>query len=219
MINKVFCYSDEVAKKNGIKKEIIYKLILMAIIFIIMICLVLVFSSYSFLILLVGFFIIIFISIKLASNYSMAKLIGYAIDNEGNLLQVIMLNHIDNVSTSGNILGQSVGGNFGQSVGIFSDSMDSANRLNKNMLSMSDPEFVLNAIKNAHTSENIQVFKFEKVYSIIDKKTKIMVKCDRRFIKNNKLYKKKIIITKSYTMFDELVNCLKKLNNSYNIQN
>ena len=218
-VNRVFCYSKEVAKQNGNKLPIL-ALVLSTILGM---------FAFAGLAAIMGdsfngvMFAIVFIAwLSLIIYYSIilglrlrSRMTGYATDTEGRIFRAMTVNNgqglylggiavggiIDQLVGNDSSLGESLGGTVGAVTQFYS--------MNRSAKYMSHPEIVAKMIELAPNITGAEVIEVLKVYSIINKKKSIEIKCDFRNLKNNKIkYNKILVIEKSFNMFDDLVNAL-----------
>lgn len=218
-VNRVFCYSKEVAKQNGNKLPIL-ELILSAILGIVAFTSLAVVMRDSFndiifaIVLIVWLSLIIYYSIILNLRLR-SKITGYATDTEGRIFKAMTMNNgqglylggvaaggmIDQIVGNDSNLGESLGGAVGAVAQFYS--------LNRSAKYMSHPEIVAKMIELAPNITGAEVIEILKVYSIINRKKSIKIRCDYRNLRNNKIkYNKNLVIEKSFNMFDNLETVL-----------
>lgn len=140
---------------------------------------------------------------------------GYATDTEGRIFRAMTINNgqglyiggisaggiIDQLAGNNSNLGKNLGGTVGAIAQFYS--------MNRSAKYMSHPEVIAKMVESAPNIIGAEVYEILKVSSIINRKKFIKIKCDYRILRNNKIkYNKKLIIEKSYNMFDDLVNAL-----------
>jgi len=216
MVNRVFCYSKDIAKKNGNRLPFL-ELVLLTIIFIVIIIasailfetmILLVISMIIFMVLLIYYSILLGLRMR-------SRMIGYALDNNGRIFKAMAMNNgqglyfggvavgglIDQVAGNDSNLGESLGGAVGAFAQFYA--------MNRSAKYMSHPEIVAQMVEQAPNITGAEVFEILNVYSIMKKKKSIKVNCDYRIIRTNKIkYRKNITIEKSYKMYEDLINAL-----------
>ena len=218
-VNRVFCYSKEVAKQNGNKLPIL-ALILSTILGMVAFVGLAVIMGDSFngvmftLVFIVWLSLIIYYSIILGLRLR-SRMTGYATDTEGRIFKAMTINNgqglyfggvaaggmIDQLVGNDSSLGESLGGTVGAAAQFYS--------MNRSAKYMSHPEIVAKMVEEAPNITGAEVIEILKVYSIINKKKSIKIKCDYRNLRNNKIkYNKSLVIEKSFNMFDDLANAL-----------
>ena len=225
MVNRVFCYSEEYAKKNGCFVSI-KSIILSASIIGILLCFGIVFMAIFsvtnennsiglFPILISLFLVFAFSYIIQLSKKMRAKLIGYAIDNEGKIYQATKLNYNGGLYLEGIIAGDlvdkitnnnsNIGANIGGMVGVTSQFYT----LNKSTKIMTNPEIIAQIVENGEKISGAKVIEILKTYQYIDKGKYVKVNCDYKLLRGNKiLYNKPIKIYKAYNCFNDLINII-----------
>lgn len=216
IVNRVFCYSKDVAKKNGIRLPII-ELILLTVIFIIWsLFSVMIFES------MMPFYISMMVFIALLIYYStilglrmMSRMTGYATDTNGRIFKAMTLNNgqglyfggvavggfLDQLAGRDSNIGKSLGGAVGAATQFYS--------MNRSAKYMSNPEIVAKMVECAPDITGAEVFEILKVYGIFNRNKSIKVKCDYKVLSTNKVkYGKTLTIEKSFNMFDDLVGIL-----------
>lgn len=219
MINRVFCYSKNVANENGNKLPII-QLILTTILGIIAIVVLAAAMGSDFNILLyilvisgwLGF--LLYYSIVLGIRMR-TRMTAYATDTNGRIFKAMSVNNgqglyfggvsagglVDQLSGSDSGLGESIGGAVGAAAQIYS--------MNRSAKYMSQPEIVARMVESAPNITGAEVFEILKVYSIIDKGKSVKINCDYRILRTNKIkYAKNLTIEKSFNMFNDLIGLL-----------
>lgn len=218
-VNRVFCYSKEVAKQNGNKLPIL-ALILSTILGMVAFVGLAVIMGDSFdgvmftLVFIVWLSLIIYYSIILGLRLR-SRMTGYATDIEGRIFKAMTINNgqglyfggvaaggmIDQLVGNDSSIGESLGGAVGAATQFYS--------MNRSAKYMSHPEIVAKMVESAPNITGAEVIEILKVYSIINKKKSIKIKCDYRNLRNNKIkYNKSLVIEKSFNMFDDLANAL-----------
>lgn len=223
MINRVFCYSEDEAKKNGcfssIKKILLFTVSATLIFCFIIIMTVVLFddafeNSFGlFAIEMIAFLVIVFyVAIKFSLGMR-AKLIGYATDTEGRIYQATKLNNgeelyigglaagslIDTIAKNSSNIGRDLGGAIGAGAQFYT--------MYKSAQVMSNPEIIAKMVENGQNISGAMVIEILKVHSYIDKNRCVKLRCDYRFLKNGKIkYNKTLTIYKAYNYFNDLIN-------------
>jgi len=216
IVNRVFCYSKEVAKKNGIRLPII-ELVLLTVVFIIwMIVSAMIFES------MILFTISIIIFMTLLIYYSVIlglrlrnRMTGYATDTNGRIFKVMTVNNgqglyfggvaagglIDQIAGNDSGIGESLGGAVGAAAQFYA--------MNRSAKYMSHPEIVAKIVESAPNITGAEVFEILKVHSITDQGKTVKVNCDYKILRTNKIkYAKNLTIEKAFNMFDDLISVL-----------
>lgn len=216
IVNRVFCYSKEVAKKNGIRLPII-ELVLLTVVFIIwMIVSAMMFES------MILFTISIIIFMTLLIYYSVIlglrlrnRMTGYATDTNGRIFKAMTVNNgqglyfgsvaagglIDQLAGNDSGIGQSLGGAVGAAAQLYA--------MNRSANYMSHPEIVAKIVESAPNITGAEVFEILKVHSITDQGKTVKVNCDYKILRTNKIkYAKNLKIEKAFNMFDDLISVL-----------
>lgn len=216
IVNRVFCYSKEVAKKNGIRLPII-ELVLLTVVFIIwMIVSAMMFES------MILFTISIIIFMTLLIYYSVIlglrlrnRMTGYATDTNGRIFKAMTVNNgqglyfggaavgglIDQLAGNDSGVGQDLGGAVGAAAQLYA--------MNHSANYMSHPEIVAKIVESAPNITGAEVFEILKVHSITDQGKTVKVNCDYKILRTNKIkYAKNLTIEKAFNMFDDLISVI-----------
>lgn len=213
IVNRVFCYSKDVAKKNGIRLPIL-ELILLTVVFIVwfIVSAMLFESMIPFTISMIVFMtLVIYYSILLGLRMR-SRMTGYATDTNGRIFKAMTVNNgqglyfggvaagglIDQLAGSDSNIGESLGGAVGTAAQFYA--------MNRSAKYMSNPEIVAKMVESAPNIIGAEVFEILKVYDIVNRNKSIKVKCDYKVLRTNKVkYGKNLTIEKSFNMFDDLV--------------
>jgi len=218
VVNRVFCYSKEMAQKYGNKLPIL-QLVLTTILGIVaFVALSIIMGDVSItlflLVFLIWFGILIYYSIILGLRMR-NRMTGYATDTNGRIFKVMTINNgqglyfggvsvggmIDQLAGNESGIGESLGGTIGAAAQFYS--------MNRSAKYMSHPEIVAKMVESAPNITGALVFEILKVYSITDKGKSLKVKCDYTILGTNKIkYEKNLTIEKSFNMLDDLINAL-----------
>lgn len=216
IVNRVFCYSKEVAKKNGIRLPIL-ELVLLTVIFIVWIIVsVMIFES------MIPFTISMIVFMTLLIYYSVIlglrmrnRMTGYATDTNGRIFKAMTVNNgqglyfggaaagglIDQLAGNDSNLGRDLGGAIGAAAQFYA--------MNRSANYMSHPEIVAKMVESAPNITGAEVYEILKVYSITDKGKTVKVNCDYKILRTNKIkYAKNLTIEKAFNMFDDLIGVL-----------
>lgn len=216
IVNRVFCYSKDVAKKNGIRLPIL-ELVLLTVIFIVWIIVsAMMFES------MIPFTISMIIFMTLLIYYSVIlglrlrnRMTGYATDTNGRIFKAMTVNNgqglyfggvaagglIDQLAGSDSGIGESLGGAVGAAAQFYA--------MNRSANYMSHPEIVAKMVESAPNITGAEVFEILKVHSITDKGKTVKVNCDYKILRTNKIkYAKNLTIEKAFNMFDDLIGVL-----------
>jgi hypothetical protein len=217
MVNRVFCYSKEVAKQNGNKLPIM-QLVLTTIIFIVALVAFAVFlpeNDLIFILLMFVFFgIIIYFSVILGIRMR-TRMTGWATTNDGRIFKVMTVNNgqglyfggiaagsmIDQLIGNNSNIASNLGGTLGAAGELYS--------MNKSAQYMSHPEIVAKIVEEAPNVTGAEVYEILKVNSITDGSRSIKMNCDYKIVRTGKVkYNKNMSVEKSYNQMNDLVNIL-----------
>ena len=216
IVNRVFCYSKEVAKKNGIRLPII-ELVLLTVGFIIWIIVnaMMLESGTLFTISIIIFMtLLIYYSLILGLRMS-NRMTGYATDTNGRIFKAMTVNNgqglyfggvaagglIDQIAGNDSGIGESLGGAVGAAAQFYA--------MNRSAKYMSHPEIVAKIVESAPNITGAEVFEILKVHSITDRGKTVKVNCDYKILRTNKIkYAKNLTIEKAFNMFDDLISVL-----------
>lgn len=228
MINRVFCYSDEEAKRNG-NSVSIGKMILQVIgmLLLLVVAMFLCFDISDdfmdnpiFLLLLVFGFIgwIIYYAIKFNLKFH-SQLMGFATDINNNVYCATKLNNGEEFVIGGMAAGgiidavlkdsNSFAGNMAEGLGAAMTLYS----LNKSAKIMQNPEVIAKMVECANTTTGAEVRQILKVYNYTQNSHSVKIRCDYKIMRTGKIkYNKNITIYKSFNCFDDLMNAI--LNNN-----
>lgn len=228
MINRVFCYSDEEAKRNG-NSVSIGKMILQ-VIGMVLLLVVAMFVCFAisddfmdnpiFLLLLVFGFIgwVIYYAIKFNLKFH-SQLMGFATDTNNNVYCATKLNNgeefviggmaaggiIDAVLKDSNSFAENMAEGVGAAMTLYS--------LNKSAKIMQNPEVIAKMVECANTTTGAEVRQILKVYNYTQSSHSVKIRCDYKIMRTGKIkYNKNITIYKSFNCFNDLMNAI--LNNN-----
>lgn len=201
MINKVFTYSEELAKKSGATGEVLKFLLLL----IISVTMLYIFR-------IIGIILVVFTVIygtKHLKNNGIdieEKLRTYAIDDNGRIFEINLLHGLNNAGSTGQLVGGSIGGLIGtvQDINVL-------NEINNNIDIIKNPETISKLIETK-PQQVVNIIEILKVYSIEECKTNFKVNCDLVVLTNeNTMYNKTDLrIKKCYTDYETLIEELNK---------
>lgn len=201
MINQVFSYSEELAKKSG-SKSIILKVLLLIVINVIIYYILPIIGGILFV------FTLIYSVYQIANNSidTSEKTRSYAIDKNCRIFEINLLPTFNNAGS----MGQLVGGNIGGAIGSVMDAKV-LKSINNNIDIINNPEIISKLIETKPV-EIVNIIEILKVYSIEEGKTNFKVNCDLVNLTNdNKIYSKTTLrIKKCYTNYETLIEELKK---------
>lgn len=201
MINQVFSYSEELAKKSG-SKSIVLKVLLLIVINVILYYILPIIGGILFV------FTLIYSVYQIANNSvdTSEKTRSYAIDENGRIFEINLLPTFNNAGS----MGQLVGGNIGGAIGSVMDAKV-LESINNNIDIINNPEIISKLIETK-PGEIVNIIEILKVYSIEECKTNFKVNCDLVNLTNdNKIFSKTTLrIKKCYTNYETLIEELKK---------
>ena len=216
IVNRVFCYSKEVAKKNGIRLPIL-ELVLLTVVFIVWIIVsAMMFES------MIPFTISMIIFMTLLIYYSVIlglrmrnRMTGYATDTNGRIFKAMTVNNGQGLyfggAAAGGLVDQHVGNdsNLGRDLGGAIGAAAQFYAMNRSANYMSHPEIVAKMVESAPNITGAEVYEILKVYSITDKGKTVKVNCDYKILSTSKIrYAKNLTIEKAFNMFDDLISVL-----------
>ena len=195
MVNRVFCYSKEVAKKNGNKLPIL-QLMLSTVIFIIgiMITAIVFTGSFAVFMIMMTVFMILLVYYSVVLGLRLrTKMSGWATTNDGRIFKAMAINNgqglyfsgiaagsmIDQLAGNNNNIGENVVGVIGAAAQFYS--------MNRSAQYMSHPEIIAKMIEDAPNVSSAEVWEILKVYLITDGKHSVKINCDYRIIRLQKL--------------------------------
>lgn len=217
MVNRVFCYSKDIAKQNGNKLPIL-QIVLTTIIFIVAIialAVVMVDNFVFFMLMMFAFIgLIIYFSVILGIRMR-TRMSGWATTSDGRIFKAMTVNNgqglyfgglaagklIDQVAGNDNNIGGNVGGAIGAAAQFYS--------MNRSAQYMSHPEIVAKMVEEAPNITGAEVWEVLKVHSITNGKHSVKINCDYRIVRTGKIkYNKNMSIEKSYNQFDDLISVI-----------
>ena len=231
MINRVFCYSDEEAKRNG-NSVSIGKMILQ-VIGMVLLLVVAMFVSFAisdefmespiFLLLITFGFVgwVIYFAIKFRSKFQ-SQLMGFATDTDNNVYSAVKLNNGEEFVIGGMAAGgiidavlkdsNSFAGNMAEGLGAAMTLYS----LNKSAKIMQNPEIIAKMVECANTTTGAEVRQILKVYSYTQNSRSVKIRCDYRIMRTGQIkYNKNITIYKSFNCFNDLMNIILNNNRGY----
>ena len=228
MVNRVFCYSNQEAKRNRNSTSI--GKMLLQVVALILILIIVMFLSFAFtdgfkdnptlLILVISGFTgwIIFCALKFNFKYH-SQLMGFATDINNNVYCVIKLNNgeefliggmatgkiIDTVLRDNNSFAGNMTEGLGAAMSLYS--------LNKSAKLMQNPEIIAKMVENATTTTCAEVRQILKVYNYTQNSHRVKIECDYKIMRTGKIkYNKNITIYKSFNCFNDLMNAILNIN-------
>lgn len=216
-VNRVFCFSKEIANQNGNKLPIM-QLVLSTILFIVVIMVLAIVNAdpwiVRMLIMIVYLGILIYYSILLGLRLR-AKMSGWATTFDNRIFKAMTVNNgeglyfggvavgsmVDQLSKNNNSTGRDLGATVGAIAQFYS--------IYKSAQYMSHPEIVAKMVELAPDITGAKVIEILKVHSITAGKHFVKVKCDYRILRTNKMKSgKNMYIEKSYNQFNDLINLI-----------
>ena len=218
-VNRVFCYSKDIAKQNGNKLPIL-ELVLTTIIFIVAIIALAVTlhdSMALFVIMMFAFMgLIIYFSIILGLRLR-TRMTGWATTDDNRIFKAMTMNNgqglyfgglaagslVDQLSNSAKDIGRNVGGALGAAGQFYA--------MNRQAQYMSHPEIVAKMVEEAPNITGAEVIEILKVHSVTDGKHSVKINCDYKTLRTDKVkYNKNVSIEKSYNQFNDLIDAIKR---------
>lgn len=216
-VNRVFCYSKDIAKKNGNKLPIL-ELVLITIIFtvaIIALTATLTDSAILFTLMMIAFIgLIVYFSIILGLRLR-TRMTGYATTDDGRIFKAMTVNNgqglylgglaagsmIDQLAGSSKEIGRDLGGAVGAAAQFYA--------MNKSAQYMSHPEIIAMMVEKAPNITGAEVWEILKIHNIVEGKKSYKITCDYKILRTDKVkYGKKISIEKSFNMYEQLIQAL-----------
>ena len=216
-VNRVFCYSKEVAKQNGNRLPIL-ELVGVFILFMVIIIGTAIAVDYTaglipiLVILFVG--LICYFSIVLGLRLR-TRMTGWATTEDNRIFKAMTINNgqglfigglaagsmVDQLTKNASDIGSNIGGALGAAGQFYA--------MNRQAEYMSHPEIVAKMVESAPKITGAIVTEILKVHSITSGKHSVKVNCDYKIVNSDKVkYNKNVIIEKSYNQFDDLMNMI-----------
>ena len=216
MVNRVFCFSKDVAKQNGNKLPIL-QLIFSTIFFIFAFIVLAVVSDSAalFAIMMIAFIVVIVYYSVILGLRMRTRMSGWATTTDGRIFKAVAMNNgqglyfgglaagslIDQVAGSSNNIGRDAGGALGAAAQFYS--------MNRSAQYMSHPEIIAKMVEDAPNITGAEVFEILGVHSITNNSHSVKINCDYRIVRTGKIkYNKNMSIEKSFNQMDDLVNTL-----------
>lgn len=217
MVNRVFCYSKEVAKKNGNTLPVL-QLILATIIFMVAILVMTIFvaEALTLFILLIFLFMVAIIYLAIRFDHIMkTRMSGWATTNDGKVYKAMTVNNGQGLFVGGVAVGSlvdqmvgkgsGIGGDIGGTVGTIAQYYS----MHKSAEYMSHPEIVAKMVEEAPNVTGAEVYEILKVHSITQKHHFVKINCDYKIVRTGKVkYNKKMKIEKSFNQMTDLIDVL-----------
>lgn len=215
IVNRVFCYSKDIAKQNGNKLPIL-QIVLSTVLFIVAIMVLAITLTDSmglFMLMMFAFMgVIIYYSVVLGLRLR-TRMTGWATSSDGRIFKAFYVNNgsglyfggvaagglVDQLAGNNSNLGRDLGGAVGAAAQFYS--------MNKAAQYMSHPEIIAKIVEDAPNVTGAEVYEILKVHSITDSKHSVKLVCDYRIARTGKVkYNKKMSVEKSFNQFNDLVN-------------
>lgn len=224
MINRVFCYSNEEAKRNG-NNVSIGKMILEVIIMVLLLLVAILvgfaisddFMNNPITVLLLIFVFIgwvIYYAIKFNLKFR-SQLMGFATDTNNNIYCVTKLNNGEEFVLGGMVAGKIIDAVLKDSNSFAGDMAEGVGAamtfysLNKSAKIMQNPEIIAKMVEYANTTTGAEVRQILKVYNCTQNSHSVKIRCDYKIIRTGKIkYNKNITIYKSFNCFNDLINTI-----------
>lgn len=219
MVDRVFCYSEQEAKRNGNSVSVgkmLLQLIGIILIMIILIFACLSFSSevgYSIIFAPIFTIVILLFTVNFSIKFR-SRLMGFAKDENNNIYCVNKLNNGEEFAIGGMGLGGMIksldeknrlAGDTVQAVGA----AISIYKINNSVKIMQNPEIIAKMVEYATTTTGAEVKQILKVYSYTQNLHKVKIRCDYKLMRNGRMYyNKNITIYKSFNCFNDLMNII-----------
>ncbi|MCI6899731.1 MAG: hypothetical protein UE699_01875 [Bacilli bacterium] len=221
MVNRVFVYSDEEARKNNNYTTLKRLLLVIFGIF---------FTSFLFILFLfifilpdfdIEFILILWVSAMLIYGFNWRKkyfprFSAFATDTDGNVY------YIKNIMPSGIFaIGGIASPYLLENVSNNTD-VSFISELDKTVEIMKKPDAIAIAVEHPDSTYNIEIYRILKVHNYIETSHKIKLICDYQIKINGKEKAKNnatLTIYKSYNNFGDLLYTLLNINNNYNTIN
>ena len=221
MVNRVFVYSDEEARKNNNYTTLKRLLLVIFGIF---------FTSFLFILFLfifilpdfdIEFILILWVSAMLIYGFNWRKkyfprFSAFATDTDGNVY------YIKNIMPSGIFaIGGIASPYLLENVSNNTD-VSFISELDKTVEIMKKPDAIAIAVEHPDSTYNIEIYRILKVHNYIETSHKIKLICDYQIKINGKEKAKNnatLTIYKSYNNFGDLIYTLLNINNNYNTIN
>lgn len=217
MITKVFCYSDDVAKRKcGVKSSknytFLFILFLILSILSIFIFIAIFKTMFGMVIFWLFFIIAIYFEVKIILEMN-DKMSALAIDENGSIYQTVVIDRGSELGllglSVGNILKEVTDSDLANGASSLIGGFLMVKQMNKAAKVMSVPNNVVSIINNADKLTGVITNKITRIYSIKNEKKKMVITCDYEIYKKNKVkLKKKLVIKKKYNNIEEIEKVL-----------
>lgn len=224
MINRVFCYSEQEARKNrnnvSIGKMLLHVIgmTLLLTVAIIVLCFMsddFMDNPFSIILITFGFMgFVIWYALSFGMKFR-SQLTGFATDTNNNVYFASKLNNGESFVIGGMAAEGVIDGILGNSdsfAGDLAKGLGTAMTLysmNKSAKIMQNPEIIAKMVEYATTTTGAEIRQILKVYNYTQNSHKVKIRCDYRIMRTGKIkYNKTITIYKSYNCFNELMNIL-----------
>ena len=221
MVNRVFVYSDEEARKNNNYTTLKRLLLVIFGIF---------FTSFLFILFLfifilpdfdIEFILILWVSAMLIYGFNWRKkyfprFSAFATDTDGNVY------YIKNIMPSGIFAIGGIASPYLLEKVSNNTDVSFISELDKTVEIMKKPDAIAIAVEHPDSTYNIEIYRILKVHNYIETSHKIKLICDYQIKINGKEKAKNnatLTIYKSYNNFGDLLYTLLNINNNYNTIN
>lgn len=210
MVNRVFCYSKEIANQNG-NKISFWPIGITSIIYLIANYIIIVYMPGNFGLLsliVIAYMILIPILTKIQSKKARARMSGWATTSDGRIFKVMIVNS----GLGAGKLMNPVFNNDKNIVGNIDDIIGSLTQtysIQKSIQYMSQPEIIAKIVEEAPNVTGAEVLEILKVHSITNGKHSVKINCDYKIIRTGKInYNNNMEIEKAYNQFNDLINII-----------
>ena len=221
MIDRVFVFSKDFAKKNGNGSKL-WIIVLLTVV--LMFSMMILEDKVSTNVILAVIFTIFAIMIYYAVLWGIgmrSKSVGFATTKDGRIFEAMFVNTNLRIYLSGLAIGtiadgilknsNGVGANLGGTIG----SVAQLYSINKNAeICIKHPEIIASMVEDTVNTRRLNgtiVYEILKVYDIVDSKHSVKVRCDYAVSNSGTvIYNKKLKIYKSYNQFNDLLGMLQQ---------
>lgn len=213
IVNRVFCYSKDVAKQNRNRLPIL-ELVLTIIIFFVASIGIGIFLKNSMVLFMIMIFVflvfflyfIFILDLRLKSRMS-----GWATTNDNRIFKAMVVNNGLRLYSGGIAAGSMVDQltNSTKDVGVALGVAGLFYSMNRQAQYMSHPEIIAKMVESAPNITGAEVIEILKVYSIKERNHSIKVKCDYKTLRTDRIkHNRNLDIEKSYNQLNDLISAI-----------
>ncbi len=217
MITKVFCYSDDVARRKcDVKSSKNYTFLFILFLILSILSIFIFVIIFNIVVAMIIFWLLLIIAIYFEAKIILEmndKMSALAIDENGSIYKTTVIDKGAELGllglSIGNILKEATDSNLAYGTSSLLGSFLMIKQMNKAIKVMSVPNNVASMINNADKLTGVITNKITRIYNIKNEKKKIVITCDYEIYKKNKVkLKKKLVIKKKYNNIEEIEKVL-----------